>query len=98
MLNTIHNTLRILALEMSEPEGEVKTKLRATPKVKPPRRNPDVENKSNRSDYMKNYMTKYREEGKSYQKMPDKLKEYRRKQRKRLRDKYLKKQGDDNGN
>jgi hypothetical protein len=37
-----------------------------------------VVNKTNRSDYMKNYMKDYRENGKDYQKMPDAIKQKRR--------------------
>lgn len=51
-------------------EGEPIKKFLPSPKKKPPRRRPMVENKSNRSDYMKEYMTEYRGEGKDYQKVP----------------------------
>lgn len=64
-------------------EGEVKKKFQPPPKIKPPRREPDVKTISNRSDYMKNYMHDYREDGKDYQKVPDKVKEYRREQKKK---------------
>lgn len=63
-------------------EGDVVKKFKIAPKIKPPRRNPDVKNKSNRTDYMKNYMQEYREEGKDYQKIPEKVKEFRREQKK----------------
>jgi hypothetical protein len=70
-------------------EGEVTKKYHATPEIKPPRRKPSVKNKSNRSDYMKNYMDDYRkEQGKDYQKAPDSIKKQRLEQRKRLKDKF----------
>ena len=65
-------------------ESEVVKKFKPSPKIKPPRRRPDVQNKSNRSDYMKNYIREYREKGKDYQKIPERLKEYR-KEKKRER-------------
>lgn len=82
----ISEHLRRLALEMEEPEGDVVFKKKRTPWIKPPRRNPSTSNKSNRSDYMQKYMKKYRDdEGKSYQKIPPKLKEFRKKQRQELK-------------
>ena len=48
-------------------EGDVTHKVYTEPISKPPRRKPSVTNKSNREDYMKEYMTKYRkEDGKDY--------------------------------
>jgi hypothetical protein len=69
------------------PEVNIKKKVYQDPKLKPPRRNPSIDNKTNQSDYMKNYMTEYREKGKDYQKVPDKVKQFRREQRKQLREK-----------
>jgi hypothetical protein len=71
------------------PEGEVVKKFIPTPKQKPPRRRPGIKNKSNRSDYMKEYMTDYRkEQGKDFQKTPDAVKKFRAEQRKRLKEKF----------
>lgn len=73
---------------MEEPEGDVLWKKRKTPWIKPPRRNPSTSNKSNRSDYMQKYMEKYRsDEGKSYQKMTPQIKEFRKKQRQKMKKK-----------
>jgi hypothetical protein len=72
---------------MPEPEGDVQKKVYEEPLIKPPRRNPAVNNKSNRSDYMKNYMQDYRGQGKDYQKMPGKVKHFRREQRKKFKEK-----------
>lgn len=72
----------------TESDGDVVKKYRAAPKIKPPRRRPSVQNVSDRSDYMEKYMTKYREDGKDYQKVPDKAKKLRLEQRKRLRKKF----------
>ena len=72
----------------TESEGDIVKKFRAAPKIKPPRRKPSVQNVSNRSDYMEKYMTKYREDGKDYQKVPDKTKKLRSEQRKRLKKKF----------
>ena len=56
MKKSVSNQLR--EIESLLPEGDVKKKFWAPPEVKPPRRNPSVKNKSNRSDYMKNYTRK----------------------------------------
>lgn len=81
MYCTIHEIIRRFAMEMSE--GEVVKKFKAQPKEKPPRRRPSVQNISNRTDYMKNYMEKYRkEDGKDYQKIPKLIRELRKKQKK----------------
>ena len=81
MYFSLHGYIRRYAKDMAE--GEVVVKFKAQPKVKPPRRKSPVKNESNRTDYMKLYMKEYRsEEGKDYQKMPDKIKELRKKQRK----------------
>jgi len=66
------------------PEGEVTKKPRVSPKLKPPRRQPSFQNKSNRSDYQKLYQENYREEGKGYQKIPPKVQEWRREQKKKI--------------
>jgi hypothetical protein len=70
-------------------EGDVTKKFRAEPKVKPPRRQPAVDNKSHRTDYMKNYMKEYRDEGKDYQKIPEKIKELHKKQKKEHKEKKM---------
>jgi hypothetical protein len=59
-----------------------------SPKVKPPRRRPSTQNVTDQSDYSKNYMTEYREEGKDYQKAPDAVKELKREQQKKLKEKF----------
>lgn len=82
---------RIVAKFLSggvSPEGDVVKKFFPAPKQKPPRRRPGIKNKSNRSDYMKEYMTDYRkEQGKDFQKTPDSVKRFRAEQRKRLKEK-----------
>lgn len=85
MRESLSNLLRFMVADLSEPaQGEIVTKYREAPKYKPPRRRPSVKNKSNRTDYMKLYMKKYREDGNDYQKVPEKVKEWRRKQKKKL--------------
>lgn len=69
-------------------EGEVVQKFKAAPKLKPPRRRSPLKNKTNRSDYSKEKVKEFREEGKDYQKVPDPIKELRREQRKRLKEKF----------
>jgi hypothetical protein len=84
-MDTLHDRIRNIVALL--PEGEVTIKFREQPKIKPPRRRPSIKNKSQRSDYMKEYMHEYREEkGKDYQKMPDKVKKWRRRKRKALKD------------
>jgi hypothetical protein len=73
-----------------DPEGEVVKKFNPTPKIKPKRRRPSFKNKSNRSDYFQQYMKEYRENGNDYQKIPDKIKEYRRNQKKDLEERFKK--------
>lgn len=85
MRESLSNLLRFIVADLSEPaQGEIVTKYREAPKHKPPRRRPSVKNKSNRTDYMKLYMKKYREDGNDYQKVPEKVKEWRREQKKKL--------------
>lgn len=88
MRSSISELIRLIAVDL-ENEGEIVKKFRAKPKIKPPRREPAVQNKSNRSDYSKNYMKEYREEGKDYQKKPELIKELRKKQRQRSKKKEL---------
>lgn len=88
MYRSCADIIRDLVSTMDTPSGDVVKKFRTSPKFKPPRRNPSVQNKSNREDYMKEYMQEYREEGKSYQKVPENLKELKRKQKKRLEEKF----------
>ena len=80
MILSVHEYIRKIAKDV--PEGDVTKKFRAAPKVKPPRRKSPVQNESNRTDYMQVYMEGYREEGKDYQKMPQKIKDLRKKQKK----------------
>lgn len=76
-------------LSGAEPEGDVVKKFFPAPKQKPPRRRPGVKNKSNRSDYMKEYMSDYRkEQGKDFQKTPSTVKKFRAEQKKRLKEKF----------
>jgi hypothetical protein len=69
------------------PEGEIRKRMMPNPRHKPPRRRPEVQNKSNRPEYMREYMREYREEGKADPKVPETAKEYRREQRKKLLEK-----------
>jgi predicted DNA binding CopG/RHH family protein len=80
MILSIHEYIRKFAKDV--PEGDVTTKFRAQPKIKPPRRESPVRNKSNRTDYMQVYMEKYREDGEDYQKKPQKIKDLKKKQKK----------------
>ena len=84
-MQSISNYIRYIAAGM---EGDIVHKIKLPPKIKPPRRRPAVKNKSQRSDYMKNFMKTYREDGKDYQKMPSSIKKMRRDQRKRLKEKF----------
>jgi hypothetical protein len=68
-----------------DPDGDVVKKFKPAPKVKPKRRRPAIQNKSERSDYFQKYMQEYRDDGKDYQKVPEKIKEYRREQKKELK-------------
>jgi len=82
MKNCISEPLRKISDIL--PEGDVVKKFHKKPEIKPPRRKPSVKNKSNREDYMKNYIKEYREDGKDYQKIPDNVKKLRREQKKNL--------------
>lgn len=84
MFKSVTDQLKRIARDL--PEGDVQKKVYHEPLIKPPRRNPSVNNKSNRSDYMQSYMKDYREQGKDYQKVPDKVKQYRRQQRKKYKE------------
>ena len=81
--------IRALASSI-ETEGDRKpNKFRKTPKIKHTREQPSIKNKSNAEDYSQKYMERYRkEEGKDYQKAPDKVKELRRKQQESLKKKF----------
>ena len=73
----------------SSMDSEVVRKHRPSPKFKPPRRKPSVSNKSQRSDYSKEYMRVYRkEQGKDYQRIPESIKKQRTEHRKRLKEKF----------
>jgi DNA-directed RNA polymerase specialized sigma54-like protein len=86
MYRSVASQLKSIIGLLDIPEGDVQKKVYKEPLIKPPRRNPSVDNKSNRSDYMKNYMEDYRGQGKDYQKMPDKVKHFRREQRKKFKE------------
>ena len=90
MFQRITERLKNLALIIASEEGEVRKKVYKTPLLKPPRRNPEGQNKTNRTDYMKNYMKEYRGDGKDYQKVPDKVKQFRKEQRRKLKEKLKK--------
>jgi len=80
---------RVVARFLGGKDSEVVKKFVPLPEQKPPRRRRKFKNKSNRSDYMKTYMQKYRkEDGKDYQKVPAKVKKFRAEQRQRLREKF----------
>lgn len=78
------------------PDGDVVHKFKPEPLAKPPRRDLAINNKSQRSDYMKDYMEGYRkDDGKDYQVKPDSIKELRKKQRQRLKKRFnLKNKGE----
>jgi hypothetical protein len=65
------------------PEGEIVKKFHLEPKIKPPRRRPSLKNKTDDAHYMRDYMKEYQQEGKGYQKIPERVKEWRREQRKK---------------
>lgn len=81
MYRSISELIRNLVADVSE--GDIIVKLNPVPKIKPSRKKPSFQNKSNRTDFPKNYMRKYREEGKDYQKIPEVIKKLRKKQRKK---------------
>ena len=78
-MHCISEIIRRLAMEM--PEGDVVKVIHEETDVKAPRKEKSFTNKSNRSDYSKNYMREYREDGKDYQKLPEKIKELHKKQK-----------------
>lgn len=85
-MQSISNIIRNIGATL---QGEVIVKFRPAPKIKPPRRQSPVKNKSNRTDYSKNYMQEYRKEkGKDYQEIPQSVKDFRREQRKKLKEKF----------
>ena len=88
MLKSVTSPLRnvIAALIIEAPEGDVVKKVFKVPLVKPTRQKGPTENKTNRTDFSKNYMREYRQQGKDYQKSTDKVKEFRRKQRKKFKE------------
>jgi len=86
MIRKLADAIRDAADELS---GDIVHKSRPTPKVKAPRRRPSFKNKSQRSDYMKNYMQDYRgDKGKDYQKKPQALKDFQREQREKVKEKF----------
>jgi len=68
-------------------EGDVIVKFRPEPKIKPKRRRPGFQNKTQDPHYQRDYKRddSYRDRG--YQKIPDKMKKWRAEQRRRLKDK-----------
>jgi len=81
MIN-LADVLRMIAAKSDSPE--IIKKFRAAPGVKPARRRPSFQNKSNRSDYQRDYKRQRQEEGGGYKKVPDKVKQWRRDQHKTL--------------
>ena len=86
MKKSIADTIRDIVVA-TLPDGEVKVKFRAKPKIKPPRRKSPIQNESNKPEYMRDYMKDRRQDGEDYQKVPDKVKEFRRNQKKKLKEK-----------
>lgn len=72
------------------PFEDIKKKFRPSPEIKPPRRNPSVQNKTDSPAYMRTYMKERREDGEDYQKVPSMIKELRKKQKQKLKEKGLK--------
>jgi hypothetical protein len=85
MWKNVAQSLRDLASVISS-EGDVKKIFRPTPKVKPPRRKPSIQNITQQEGYSTKKVKEFREEGGDYQKMPDAVKKLRREQRKKLRE------------
>ena len=84
-MKTIANLIRGISVRaVAEAEGDPVKKFIPMPKKKPPRRKSLIKNKSNRSDYMKNYMEEYRGDTKK----PDNAKELQKEQQKRLKEKF----------
>ena len=82
----IAGMVRVLAFDL---DGDVKPRFLPSPGDKPKRRQHSIQNVSQRSDYMQQYMRKYRgEDGKDYQRKPKSLKDLLRKQRKRLKKRF----------
>jgi hypothetical protein len=86
MRTSITEVIKDLVANISD--GDVVKKHTPSPNVKPPRRRPSVQNKTDKTDYSKNYMKEYREDGKDFQKAPDAIKELKRKQQKALKEKF----------
>jgi hypothetical protein len=84
MLKNISGLIRGITALMDMPEGDVVKKVFKIPLVKPSRQEGPA--KAYRTDFSKNYMREYRQNGKDYQRAPDKLKEFRRKQRKKFKE------------
>jgi len=76
---------------MEVPEGDTKQNIVPVSKFKPPRLDA-TKTKSRKTDYFKNYMTERRDQGKDYQKMPDKVKQFRRDQKKKFKNKLEEKE------
>jgi len=78
-----------LRLIVADLDGEVVVKYRPVPKIKPPRRRSPGKNKTQKSDYMQQYMQDYRnDKGKGTPKVPDNMKRLRKEQKERLREKF----------
>jgi hypothetical protein len=86
-MKTIADLIRDIVIA-TLPEGEIKVKFRARPKVKPPRRKSPVQNESSKPEYMRDYMKERRQDGDDYQKKPDKIKELRKEQKKKIKEKF----------
>lgn len=82
----IADIVRVLSYDL---DGDVKPRFLPSPGDKPKRRRPSVQNVSQRSDYMKQFMREYRgEKGKDYQRKPKPLKDFLRRQRERIRKRF----------
>jgi len=82
-MRSISEFIREIVSTFPSSDGEVIKKFWKSPEIKPPRRGSPVHNKSNRDDYMKNYMKEYREDGKDYIKLPERTKEKNRERKKK---------------
>lgn len=94
MLIHLADVLRLIAVKADD--SEVVKKFRPEPGIKPARRKPSFQSKSNQSHYQRDYKREQQEQGKGYQKVPDEVKKWRREQRKKLKKNILHK--DDTSN
>ena len=84
MLKTVASLVREVTAIMDLPEGDIVKKIFKVPEKNPPRAKGPA--RAYKTDFSKNYMKEYRQNGKDYQKAPDKVKEFRRKQRKKFKE------------